>query len=411
MRTNQSSTWAHLYASVFTVLFLLMTATVLPAQTLTTLASFAGPDGNNSQAALLQTSGGSLYGVTVYGGDNNLGTVFQINPAGVLTTIHSFAGTDGSNPWPALINGHDGFFYGTTHNGGSGSACGGGCGTAFKITPSGAITTLHNFTGTDGGYPQGGLIQGTDGNFYGSTLNDALGGCALGCGTIFKVSSTGAFSTLHKFTGGADGGYVYSTLIQATDGNFYGVTFTGGGADEGTVFRMTPSGTVTTIHDFCLGGVPCPDGGNALGGLVQAKDGNLYGTTPRGGDGSCILLGFEGCGTIFQISLSGTFTTLHLFDLAHGGGPLSRMIQGTDGNLYGVTTNGGASSACTDGCGTIFKMSTAGAYSVLYSFCSLSGCTDGSVPIAGVIQGPGGKFYGTTATGGASNMGVIYSLP
>jgi uncharacterized repeat protein (TIGR03803 family) len=411
MRKFNSSTQASTIALAFTTLFLISTSIALSAQ-VTVIQSFAGFDGDNSQAALLQTMNGQLYGTTVYGGKINKGTVFEVTTSGVLTTLHSFLGPDGANPWPALVNGHDGFFYGTTNYGGSGTACGSsGCGTVFRITPTGTLTTLHSFNATDGANPQGGLVQGTDGNFYGATLFDAGGSCVLGCGTIFKISPTGAFTTLHSFTGGADGGYVYAALIQATDGNFYGVTFTGGSADEGTVFQMTPSGTVTTIHNFCTAGVPCPDGGNALGGLVQASDGNLYGTAPRGGDASCSLGGYDGCGTIFRITLGGTFTLLHDFHYTDGAGPLTRMVQGTDGFLYGVTTNGGSSSACSGGCGTIYRISTSGPFSLLYNFCSASGCTDGATPVGGLIQGIDGKFYGTTAIGGASNMGEVYSLP
>ena len=412
MTKLNSSMRPSMVALVFTTLFLISTSLALSAQ-VTVVQSFAGFDGNNSQAALLQTMNGQLYGTTVYGGKLNKGTVFEVTTSGVLTTLHSFLEPDGASPWPALVNGHDGFFYGTTNFGGASTACFSGCGTVFKITPTGVLTTLHSFTGGDGAYPQGGLVQGTDGFLYGATLNLGGGTCALECGTIFKISPTGgSFFTLHTFTGGADGGYVYSALIQATDGNFYGVTFTGGSADEGTVFQMTPMGVITTIHNFCTAGIPCPDGGNALGGLVQASDGFLYGTAPRGGDASCSLGGYTGCGTIFRISLSGTsFTVLHDFHYTDGAGPLSRMVQGTDGFLYGVTTNGGSGSACSGGCGTIYRISPSGPFSLLYNFCSASGCTDGATPVGGLIQGIDGKFYGTTAIGGASNMGEVYSLP
>lgn len=409
MNKLNSSLRASMAALVFTTLFLMSTSSILPAQ-VTVLQSFAGFNGDNSQAALLQTMNGQLYGTTVYGGKLNKGTIFEVTTSGVLTTLHSFLGPDGASPWPALVNGHDGYFYGTTNFGGASTACSGGCGTVFRVTPTGALTTLHSFNATDGILPQGGLVQGTDGFFYGATLNDAGGSCALGCGTIFKISPTGTFTTLHSFSG-TDGGYVYAALIQATDGNFYGVTFTGGSADEGTVFSMTPSGTVTTLYTFCTTGVPCPDGGNSVGGLVQASDGNLYGTAARGGDPSCSLGGFDGCGTIFRITLGGTFTVLHDFHYTDGAGPLTRMVQGTDGFLYGVTSNGGSGSSCSGGCGTIYRISTSGPFSLLYNFCSASVCTDGATPVGGLIQGFDGKFYGTTGIGGASNMGEVYSLP
>jgi uncharacterized repeat protein (TIGR03803 family) len=324
-------------------------------------------------------------------------------PGGALTTVHSFDGTDGSAPLGALIQATDGHLYGTTYSGGAS-----GCGTIFEMTLGGTLTTLHSFSASDGANPYGGLVQGTDGNFYGT----ALFGGSDGYGTVYKITPSGAFTVLHNFAAGSDdGAYPYPALIQATDGNFYGTTFAGGGADEGTVFRMTSSGIVTLVHAFCLAGVPCPDGGNVQAGVVQAGNGNLYGMVVRGGDSGCILGGFDGCGTIFEVTLGGTFTTLHLFHRSDGGGPVSALVRTKNDVLYGVTPYGGKNDECTGGCGTIFKITPTGAFKSVYSFCALSGCTDGSLPIANLTLAPGGFIYGSTALGGADGDGTIYVFP
>ena len=373
------------------------TAIVASAQTFTTLHSFDGTDGSQSQGGLVQALNGLLYGTAPFGGAAGDGTIFNITLDGTLRTVDSFNGTDGTSPWNALVQGTDGNFYGTTSNGGAN-----GFGTVFKIN-QGTVTTLHSFTNHDGTTPQGGLVQGSDGNFYGTTLYGAFG-----YGTVFKIAPSGTFTTLHKFSGGAqDGGYLYPALIQATDGNFYGVTWGGGHYGGGTVFRITPAGTVTTLHDFCSV-VSCPDGEKAVGGLVQGSDGNLYGTTARGGNNSCN----EGCGTVFQIALSGTLTTLHLFNGGDGYSPFGSLVQGTDGILYGLTPFGGTNNSCVDGCGTIFSITTSGTLTTLYNFCSQAGCTDGATPVevGGLIQDTDGTFYGTTALGGNSNVGTVFSL-
>jgi uncharacterized repeat protein (TIGR03803 family) len=297
-------------------LFLLSAATAitLPAQTFTRLHSFDGTDGNNSQAALVQATDGNLYGSTVYAGANGVGTIFKMTTSGAVTLLHSFDGSDGASPWNALVQAPDGNFYGTTYSGGVGPRCEGGCGSVYKITADGAVTTLHSFNATDGITPQAGLVLGSDGDLYGTTLY--LG--ASGYGTVFSIDTSGELATLHSFTDRADGGNSYPAMIQATDGNFYGVTYTGGAHDEGTVFRMTPTGTLTTIYAFCLDQSVCADGAEPVGGLVQGNDGNLYGTTARGANQIC------GCGTIFRITLSGTLTTLHTFSGADGREPATR---------------------------------------------------------------------------------------
>jgi uncharacterized repeat protein (TIGR03803 family) len=328
---------------------------VTDSGTLTTLYSFCTLnnclDGSNPQARLIQATDGNLYGTTYYGGANNAGTVFKITPSGTLTTLHSFAGTDGKYPLAALVQATDGNFYGTTDGGG---AAGGG--TIFKITPSGALTTLYSFCSqsgcADGGGPQASLVQASDGNFYGTTY----GGGTNNDGTVFKITPSGTLTTLHSFSG-ADGANPYAGLIQATDGNFYGTTFAGGYSycalqGCGTIFKITTSGTLTTLYWFSGA-----DGYSPYAGLVQGSDGNFYGTTYNGG----AYCPPHGCGTVFKISASGMLTTLYSFSGGDGSNPYAGLIQATDGNFYGTTYAG------APGSGTVFKITPSGTLTTLHS--------------------------------------------
>jgi uncharacterized repeat protein (TIGR03803 family) len=203
---------------------------------------------------------------------------------GALTTIHNFAGADGAVPYAGLVEGTDGSFYGTTDFGGTSTACSGGCGTVFKIASGGTVTTLHSFVGgpADGARPYAGLVQGTDGSFYGTTFEGGAGtACTYGCGIVFKITSSGMLTTLLSFDY-ADGAYPSAPLIQATDGNLYGTTAAGGANDFGTAFKITSGGSLTTLHSFCAQ-TNCGDGFQPYGGLVQATSGTFYGTTYYGG--------------------------------------------------------------------------------------------------------------------------------
>jgi uncharacterized repeat protein (TIGR03803 family) len=239
--------------------------------------------------------------------------------------LYSFTNTpDGSLPKGDLIQATDGNFYGTTKFGGSASL-----GTVFQMTPDGTETILHSFTGgsSDGAYPSAGLIQGTDGNFYGTT---AAGGSA-NFGTVFRVTPDGTETILHSFTGGgSDGAIPFAALIQGIDGNLYGTTTAGGSASLGTVFQVTPDGTETILHSFTGGSL---DGNDPRATLLQASDGNFYGTTFRGGSSNL--------GTIFQVTFDGTETILHVFGGLDGAHPEAALIQATDGTLYGTTDEGG----------------------------------------------------------------------
>ena len=311
--------------------------------------------------------------------------------AETFTTMHSFTGTDGANPYVGLVQGTDGSFYGTTIVGGAN-----GAGNVFKITPGGKLTPLYNFCSqsncADGQYPCTVLVQGNDGNFYGTTQS---GGTAGGYGTVFKITPSGKLTTLHSFNGNGDGAAPYGSLVLATNGEFYGTTNVGATYGGGTFFKITASGKLTTLYTFCSQG-SCSDGQYPVGPLIQAIDGNIYGTTHAGGNTTC----FNGCGTIFKMSLSGKLTTLHSFEQTDGDYPYGGVVEGAKGIFYGTTGGGGAHSW-----GTVFKITAGGRFSTLHSFNG----TDGSSAYA-LGRGSDGNFYGTTSTGGVNVDGTIFKI-
>ncbi len=328
-------------------------------------------------------------------------------PAQTFTTLDRFDGADGAQPWGALVQATNGYLYGTTYAGGAGGAdCGRpGCGTVFELSPSGTLTTLHSFDGADGKYPYAALVQATNGDLYGST---SAGG-AHGYGTIFAITLSGTLTTLYNFcaeAGCPDGSGTRAALVQATNGDLYGTTEYGGANDGGTVFKITPRGTLTTLYNFCsLSG--CADGSGPQAGLVQAINGDLYGTTAYGGANG-------NYGTVFEITPGGALTTLYSFcslsGCTNGQYPNTTLVQATappndppyNGYFFGTTYAGG-----TDGVGTAFRMTPTGALSTIYSFPAQG--APGPYPNA-LIEGNNTYFYGTTQTGGAMSTGAIFEM-
>jgi uncharacterized repeat protein (TIGR03803 family) len=317
--------------------------------------------------------------------------------AQTLTTLHSFAGSpsDGASPEAGLVQGSDGNFYGTTADGGTDDH-----GTVFRITPAGTLIILYNFTGAgDGGDPEATLVEGSDGNFYGTTGGGTNTSCngGFGCGTVFKITPTRVLTTLYRFTQDADGANPEAGLVQGSDGNFYGTTADGGTDDHGTVFRITSAGALATLYNF----TGSADGGDPEATLVEGSDGNFYGTTDGGTNTSCN--GGFGCGTVFKITPAGVLTTLYRFtERVDGANPEAGLVQGSDSNFYGTTAFGG-----TDDQGTVFKITPAGVLTTLYSF---TGGADGGTPKAGLANGNDGNFYGATSQAGINNGGTAFRI-
>ncbi|HXI83957.1 MAG TPA: choice-of-anchor tandem repeat GloVer-containing protein [Verrucomicrobiae bacterium] len=373
------------------------------ALTETNLHFFVGfpGDGTDSRAKLVQGNDGNFYGTTFGGGTNNNGIVFRMSPSGTESNLYSFVGfpSDGGHPNAGLVQGSDSNFYGTTDLGGIANS-----GTVFRISSSGSYTNLHSFVGypTDGAVPTAGLVQGSDGNFYGVT---PLGG-TVNSGTVFRISSSGSYTNLYSFgINTNDGTSPSGGLVQGSDGNFYGTTGFGGTSTNcgtngcGTVFRISPSGSYTNLYSF---GISTNDGVIPSGALVQGSDGNFYGTAAAAG---LLTACTNGCGMVFRISPSGSETNLYSFVGSPNDGqePAAGLVQGSDGSFYGTTLKGGAA-----GSGTVFRISSSGSYSNLYSFKGDS--TDGGFPIDPPVQGSNGNFYGTTQFGGTNGHGAIFEM-
>lgn len=319
--------------------------------------------------------------------------------AQTFNNVFSFDNTDGNSANATLLQGADGDLYGTTAAGGAYRQ-----GTVFKIGLDGALTTLHSFCPSpgcaDGSFPASTLVQTSRGILYGT----ANGGGANGNGTVFSIMPTGALVTLYSFCSQpncTDGAVPAVGLVLSGDENLYGITSEGGavgGNSNGTVFKITPSGTLTTLYSFCLQS-GCPDGAQPAAPLVEGTDGYFYGTTYYGG--------LNGGGTVFKISSRGALTTLYSFcsqsGCADGAQPHAGLVQGTDGNFYGTTLYGGADDSCVNGpfvgCGTFFKITPSGTLTTLHSFDGADGYDAGSA----LIQATDGNFYGTTLSGGNSN--------
>jgi uncharacterized repeat protein (TIGR03803 family) len=359
------------------------------AQTYKELVSFNGNSAAGPETPLTQGIDGSLYGTTIYGGTGTCtgtgigcGVIFKLTPDNQFKILYNFQQTSGSiNPINDLLLGYDGNFYGTTYY------------SIYKVTPEGDFTVLHTFSpGGDGAYDlAGGLIQAVAGDFYGTTRSGGApsNSCPYGCGTVYKMTPQGVVTTIYSFCPQnycPDGEYPFGNLAQGPDGSFYGVTYAGGLYKSGTVFKITPNGHLTLLYTFDS------DAPQALGGMILASDGNFYGATGgglyrmtpqgvytplvnpgsvpltpvQGNDGNFYGITEEGGnpreGNIFEMPLDGsTYSDLYTFTgyPSDGSYPYNGLVQRTNGQFYGVTFTGG-SSPCNygnaPGCGTIFSL-------------------------------------------------------
>jgi uncharacterized protein (TIGR03437 family) len=356
------------------ILLFLAVPLALPAQTLTTVVTFNGANGT-APTALIQGSDGNYYGTTEAGG-SGYGTLFQLTAAGTLTTIYTFAsatgnpqlpGPDGAAPF-ALTQGADGNFYGTTSLGGTFGNLREGGGTIFKITPTGVLTTLHRFTMSDGYYPSGSLLQASDGNFYGVTT---AGGPGI-FGTLFQITPSGTLTVLHNFS--PEEGNPVGGLVQGKDGNLYGCS-------GKMVYKLTLAGVLTSFYNF--------SGSGSSGPLIIGSNGNFYGATSESSSSS---------GTIFQLTPGGVLKTIYEFSSSQGWEPFA-LLQASDGNFYGLLQDIGP--------GSIFKVTPAGVMTTMQNFNGVDGSYMGPGEL---MQGSDGNLHGGTLDGGSYNDGVLFTL-
>jgi len=371
--------------AIAALLLVVVTSTVARAQTYSVLYNLGTKSGDPINPAWIglfaQGRDGNLYSTSQYGGADGYGAVFQLTPSGNMNVLHSFSNTssDGAVPYAGLTLGTDGSLYGTTYYGGL------GYGTVFKITTGGTFTLLHSFNGiSEGELPVAPPIQGADGNFYGTTSNG--GGEVFG--TVYKMTPSGSLTTLYTFDGTVR--YPYA-LTLGTDGNFYGTAGGGSTTPDGAVFKITPQGKLTVLHSFSV-----TDGESPYGAIIQGTDGNFYGTTEKGGSG--------GFGVVYKMTPAGVVTDLRAFNEDDGLGisPWAGLVQATDGTFYGV-----AGTNFPPGAGLLFQITSTGTYTVLFNFTNLSGTYPGQGPLVSLFQNTNGILYGDTDGGGSGNIGCI----
>lgn len=389
------------------------------------------PWGANPYSTLVRDAGGNVYGTTYQGGAANLGVVFRLSASGYKLLYSFQGGSDGANPYAGVALDSGGNLYGTTYQGGAANA-----GVVYKLEPSGQETVLYNFTGgADGGNPYGGVTVDAAGNLYGT----AYKGGTAGAGVVYRVTSAGQETVLYSFTGGSDGGNPYAGVIADPAGNLYGTAVYGGVAigytGYGVVYKVTPSGQETVLYSFTGN----TNGGYApYGGVIRDAAGNLYGATSgqysmiyqlettghlkvlyrtngygptnlksclaRDAEGSLYGTASDGLGAVFKLDTAGKFKVLYSFP---GGvsnlgayGPNGGVILDPSGNVYGATAYGGVG-------GMLYRVSSAGAETMLYSF---KGAAGGTTPFAGVTRDSAGNLYGTSQQGGPANAGVLYEV-
>lgn len=366
---------------------------------LETLVVFTGQTGSfkgSAPAGLVKASNGDLIGTTSGGGAGNRGTIFRLTAGGAFTTLYEFPATSSllSGPLAALVEHPNGDFYGTTPDTGAL-----GYGTVFRMTSAGAVTTLVDFTyngaSNKGSRPRAALLVGGDGNLYGTTQYGGVGFY----GTVFRMTPAGALTTLTQFTGSGatPGRYPFAALVLAADGNYYGSTAGGTVPALGTIFRVSAGGIVSNVFEFTGDNGPYP--GSAATGLLALADGRILG----------LAAGFtRSFGGVFELASNGSYSKV--LELAHTDGPLkgsypqARLLADGEGNLYGTTSEGGL------GYGTVFRLSEAGNLTTLASFSKVPGGSMGQYPRGGLVVGADGQYYGSTAEGGSSNFGTVYRL-
>jgi uncharacterized repeat protein (TIGR03803 family) len=365
--------------------------------------NFRHVDGIIPAAGLLRDESGDLYGTTSHGGASRQGVVFKLDRSHRETALYNFCAqancADGANPLSGVIRDADGNLYGTTLEGGASDK-----GVVYKLDPSGNETVLFSFCSdkhcADGAGPGGEVIRDSAGNLYGATG----GGGKSNSGVVYKLDASGDQTVLYRFcsqTNCADGNGPIGGVIRDADGNLYGVTVNGGTSNYGVVYKVDTSGNETVLYSFCSQ-AGCADGGYPYAGLIRDSEGNLYGTTRSGGNGSS-------GGVVFKLDAAGNETVLYSFcsraSCADGADPYAGVTRDSAGNLYGTTNAGGAS-----GYGTVFKLDTSGDETVLYSFCSETSCAGGQEPAAGVVLDNLGHVYGTATGGGKWDRGVVFEL-
>ena len=366
--------------------FALLAVAVADAQNLKVIYNFGSNANDPIWARELDVCAvgkdGAFFTTSSVGGIGNYGCIYKITSAGALTLLHSFKpATEGDAPMSGMTLGSDGNFYGACYSGGTY-----GVGTLWKIAPDGTFTVLHQLQPDFGSYPISPPVQGKDGNFYGVT--DYVDGYQFG--EFYKLAPTGTYTPLYNFkTNYATVGMMASGLIAGSDGNFYGTTFKGG-KNYGTVFKATPTGTVTSLHIF--------DGTNGATSynIMQGADGNLYGT--------CYVGGPANYGCVYKLTTSGDYTVLHMFKGTDGATPVAGVVQGKDGYLYGATKFGGAANR-----GAIYRLKPDGTnFQLLWS--RSGNLLEGMYCLQTPVFGLDGVLYGNTYQGGTKNSGVFYSL-
>lgn len=389
------------------VLGVAMLATAsLQAQIIEALYNFNGaPNGALPIGGVVRIQG-SFYGTTAIGGaDSTGGIVFKVDLKGNETTLHSFSGSpDGYGPLAGLLKDSDGNLYGTTANGGLYNF-----GTIFEVSKAGIETVLYSFSGypADGANPAASLVRDAAGNLFGTTQYGGPGPCqnngdTEGCGTVFKLSNNGVETVLHSFGSEiTDGQMPIARLLLDSAGNLYGTTYSGGTQGMGTVFKVTPSGTETVLYSFA----GTPDGSGPEAGLILHA-GIFYGTTYQGGASNY--------GTVFALTEKGQETVLHSFSALHQDGhyPAAALVRDSSGNLYGTTLGGGIETkychVIENGCGVIFKLSSAGKETVLHRFAGYP--IEGASPISDLLRDSLGNLYGTTNVGGGAGSGTVFEF-